>query len=439
MRPALRYKSPAQDAADRERAHLRGIYGTAGVEPETALLMFVGSMEQSEVKTAMIEKIEDTAGFEKLREEWNELLQASASNCLFLTWEWLHTWWKHLSEDRTLFIVTVRSGQELTAIAPLTLRPPRLTRLVPFRSLEFLGSGSIGSDYLDVIIRVGKEEDACQAMAEYLRHGKHMLELTQLERRSCLAEKLAAELERRGWRLSEAKTNVCPFINLSGHSWESYLATFNHKRRHNFQRTLGLLTKQFNVRFEQVRSEEQRREALPLLISLHNLRWRNRAFSEAFYKPDLVSFHDELSHLALEQGWLRLFTLWIDSRPAAALYGFRYRQRFYFYQSGFDPAYSQHSVGLVLLMLCIKSTIEEGVEEFDFLHGDEPYKLHWARAARELGRLELYPPGARGSLYKATLEVSRATRKMARRVLGDPLADRIAAPGVQAAFLMFLV
>src|SRR2546427_4482076 len=47
------------------------------------------------------------SGFEKLREEWNELLQASASNCLFLTWEWLYTWWKHLSEDRRLFIITV--------------------------------------------------------------------------------------------------------------------------------------------------------------------------------------------------------------------------------------------------------------------------------------------------------------------------------------------
>ncbi len=373
----------------------------------------------------MIESIEDASGFEKLREEWTDLLDASASNCLFLTWEWLYTWWTHLSEGRRLLLVTVRSDGQLIAIAPLTLRPPRLIRLVPFRSLEFLGSGIIGSDYLDFIVRAGKEEDACRALADYLRHGKLMLELTQLERRSCLAEQVAAELSGRGWSLSETKTDVCPFIDLSGQSWQSYLATLGSEHRYNFGRRLKNLMKQFEVRFEPVRSEEQRREALALLIALHNSRWRNRACSEAFYTADLVSLHNELSRLALEQGWLRLFVLRLDGKPAAALYGFSYRRVFYYFQAGFDPLYGKYSVGLVTMGLAIKSAIEEGVEEYDLLHGDEPYKFHWARAARELGRLELFPPGARGWLYKGTLEVSRATRRMARRVLPRPLADRI--------------
>src|SRR5437879_10542391 len=89
--------------------------------------------------TAVIEQIEDSGGFEKLREEWTDLLHGSASNCLFLTWEWLYTWWKHLSAGRRLFIITVRCGQELIAIAPLTLRPPRLTPLWPCRSFACVG------------------------------------------------------------------------------------------------------------------------------------------------------------------------------------------------------------------------------------------------------------------------------------------------------------
>src|SRR2546425_5977022 len=88
---------------------------------------------------AVIERIEDLGGFEKLKDEWTELLDASASNCLFLTWEWLYTWWKHLSAGRRLCLLTVRSGGELLAIAPLALRPPQPIRLVPFHSLEFLG------------------------------------------------------------------------------------------------------------------------------------------------------------------------------------------------------------------------------------------------------------------------------------------------------------
>src|SRR2546428_10216493 len=108
----------------------------------------------------MIETIEDAAGFEKLRDEWDALLETSASNSLFLTWEWLYPWWKHLSGDRTLSIVTMRSGGELVAIAPLASRSRRLARVVPFRSLEFLGTDRACSGYLDLIIKPGKEPEA---------------------------------------------------------------------------------------------------------------------------------------------------------------------------------------------------------------------------------------------------------------------------------------
>lgn len=365
----------------------------------------------------IVERIEDAAAFEKLREEWNGLLKASAADCLFLTWEWLHTWWKHLGEGRALSILTVRCDGKLAAIAPLAVRNRKLTHLLPFPSLHFLGTGSVGSDYLDLIIRRGREHKAVQALAEYLADGKLMVELSQVKRSSCLSAMLGAELERRGWRSWEAPTDICPFTRLAGHSWQSYLAMFGSKHRYNFQQALKKLTNQFDVRLEQALSEEQRRDALLILVSLHNMRWRDRGGSTAFHTPGLLAFHEELTQLALQRGWLRLFVLSLDGKPAASLYGFRYNQALYFYQSGFDPTYSKHSVGSMTLGLAIKKAIEEGAEEFDMLHGDEQYKIHWAREARELGRIELYPPRARGLLYRRTMGFSRAARKMARRLL----------------------
>lgn len=370
--------------------------------------------------------VEDTEGFEQLREEWSELLEASDSNCLFLSWEWLFTWWKHLSGGSRLHIVTVRSGKQLVAIAPLALRPPSLARFSPFQALVFLGSGIIGSDYLDFIIRRGKEWVACRTLADYLSREKLMLELTQLHRNSCAASAVAAQIGSHAWSVQEAKSNVCPFINLSGHSWESYLSTLGSKHRYNLERRVKNLTNQLGLRFEQVHTDEQRRQALGSLIDLHNRRWQDRGCSEAFYAPSLLSFHEELSRLALERGWLRLFTLRLNGHPAAALYGFRYRQTFYFFQSGFDPAYSKHSTGLVTLGLTIRSAIEEGADEFDLLHGDEPYKFHWAREVRELARLDLYPPGASGWVYKGTRRMSHAIRRMGRLVLPKSIADRLA-------------
>src|SRR5204863_6829424 len=95
-----------------------------------------------------IEIIRDTAAFARLQSEWTELLGSARADCLFLTWEWLHTWWAHLAEERQLFIVTVRHDSKLIAIAPLSIA----TAWPSVRVLEFLGTGSVGSDYLDFIV-----------------------------------------------------------------------------------------------------------------------------------------------------------------------------------------------------------------------------------------------------------------------------------------------
>ena len=375
---------------------------------------------------AVIERIEDIGGFEKLREEWTELLDASASNCLFLTWEWLYTWWKHLAEGRKLHIIAVRYGRELVAIAPLTLRPPRLNRLLPFRVLEFLGTEGVGSDYLDLIIRRGKEQEALQALANYLADGKLMLELAQFKRDSSFAAELGVQLRQRGWSLCEAKTVICPFINLSEQSWQSYLATLDSKKRCDFQRRLKNLTRQFDVHFDCVRSEDQRSEAMAQLMALHHLRWREKGGSNAFHTPGRVAFHQELSRLALERGWLRLFVLRLDGKPAASLYAFKYRRAYYEFQKGFDPSHGKQAVGQITIGLTIQRAIEEGAEVYDFLRGNESYKFDWAREVRELGRLDMYPPLVCGLLYKGAMGLDRAARRMARRVLPKTLADSIA-------------
>ena len=139
------------------------------------------------------------------------------------------------------------------------------------------------------------------------------------------------------------------------------------------------------------------------------------------------SFHDEFTQLALARDWLRLFVLRLDGKPAASLYGINYNGVFYFYQSGFDPDYGNHSVGLVTMALAIKAAIKEGAEEYDLLHGDERYKFHWAQELREIDELVVYRPRVAGTFYQGAIQFSRGSRRLARRVLPKTLADAITA------------
>src|SRR5688572_6937670 len=132
----------------------------------------------------MVEIVEDRGAFEQLEREWTDLLESSAADCLFLTWEWLFTWWTHLAGDRRLFVITVRSADRLIAVAPFFQSARRVTSLLPFHSLEFLGTGTVGSDYLDIIVRRGCEQEALDALRAYLGDRGVVLDLAQIDART---------------------------------------------------------------------------------------------------------------------------------------------------------------------------------------------------------------------------------------------------------------
>lgn len=364
-----------------------------------------------------VDRIEQDERFAGMAAEWDALLRTSAARCIFLTWEWLHTWRRHLGQDRQLSVIAVREGGELVGVAPLVLSPPRPARLSPLPTFEFLGTGEVGSDYLDLVAKPGCEGQVLDAVAVHVTRSRSAMRLRRFEPHSALAAKLATHLADTGWRVTRAGTETCPFIRLDGHTWDSYLATLGPEHRSNIRRRLRKLETTRGMSFERVVTEEQRREVLPALVSLHNQRWRERGGSEAFHSNALVAFHDELSRLALARGWLRLFALRLDGRVAAALYGFLYEGRFSFYQSGFDPGEARLGLGLAAMGLAIKSAIEEGALEYDLLHGDEPYKFLWCRETRRLEQLDLYPPTAAGRIAQHAAEAIRATKRAARRLL----------------------
>ncbi|HKQ30314.1 MAG TPA: GNAT family N-acetyltransferase, partial [Burkholderiales bacterium] len=80
----------------------------------------------------------------------------------------------------------------------------------------------------------------------------------------------------------------------------------------------------------------------------------------------------------------------------------------------------KYSVGLVMTGLAIKSAIEEGAHLYDFLLGDERYKFLWAREQRELVRLGVYPPSARGALYRQLMELQWSMRRRVWHYLPSP-------------------
>jgi hypothetical protein len=69
-----------------------------------------------------VDVVETPAAFDALRDEWNAAACASVDANVFLTWEWLRTWWRHFAEGRAdahLHVVVLRDDDGIVAAAPL--------------------------------------------------------------------------------------------------------------------------------------------------------------------------------------------------------------------------------------------------------------------------------------------------------------------------------
>ncbi len=360
---------------------------------------------------AVVEVIADRHALHALREPWNALLEATGRWTPFMTWEWMSACWTHLRGTATLNILTVHSGGRLIAIAPLMLVRRGLS--VTTR-LEFMGVGA-GADYLDIIVRADDEPAALAALATHLDTRQLALHLDHLPP-GPVSARLWRELARSGWTAIEGSPDVCPIIDLAGHTWDSYLSSLGSSHRANVRRRLRALEAGFDVRFSAVDSHEERCRALEALFVFHDQRWLESGGSTAFSTSALRAFHHALTRSAFDSGWLRMYALLLNNATAAVMYGFARDGRFYFFQHGADAAHAACSPGLVLMALTIRAAIDDGLREFDMLYGHEAYKTLWARHQRPLGRLLLFPPRLAGRWSQRHAETRLAVRALVHRL-----------------------
>ena len=341
-------------------------------------------------------RVDLVSSLDELQEDWVRL--AHESRNLFSTWEWASTWWRHYGAAHSLLVAACREGRDTVALFPLYLWSRR-----PVRIARFVGHGP--ADQLGAIYAPGAEAAAAEAVRQTVEQAD--LDLVLMELLS--GRESWKELLRQKPLLRESS----PTISL-GAGWDAYLAGRSSNLRQQIRRRERQLDRRHAVRFRLATEPHRLQEDLTLLYALHRARWGARSAFSRF-----EDFHRDFAALALERGWLRLWFLELDSRPAAAWYGFRFAGVESYYQAGRDPAFRDESVGFVLLAHSIRQAAEEGVLEYRLLRGAESFKLRFADADPGV---ETFAParGAAGRAARAAAAAGlrSATVRAALRRLG---------------------
>ena len=144
---------------------------------------------------------------------------------------------------------------------------------------------------------------------------------------------------------------------------------------HDVHRRARRLRERYKVEFKTYRDFESVQEAMNILYELHEKRWRSLNGGQThFLSARTRAFHNELANMFAARGWLDLNFLTANDEAVAATYCFEYQGKIFAYQSGFDPRFSNYSVGTIIFLRDIEESIRRGLGEFDMLRGAELYK-----------------------------------------------------------------
>ena len=313
------------------------------------------------------------------RSRWDELLRHSIAfeARLFLSPEWVLTWWQHFRRSQPLFLVVAEKTQWL-AMAPLFVSPSCLFPLA--RLVRFIGNGN--ADYGDFLVRRGWEE-AAVALWRWLFDHRDLWDVIALHElpENSVAVRALRFMTLPDWvRVQVDDGEPCHRIPLStdastnGQSWRKRATKALQQQLRRRERQIA---RTFQVRFGCVTDERELPTVLAQLFALHRLRWGRLGQTGVFLSGRVRRFHAEFARLALRRGWLRLHWLTLDGIPAAIYYAFHCDRYAGFYTCGFHPAFGRYSVGKVLLAKVIDEAERDGAMMFDFLRGDESYKAEF--------------------------------------------------------------
>jgi CelD/BcsL family acetyltransferase involved in cellulose biosynthesis len=291
---------------------------------------------------------------------WDALLRRGDTDVIFLTWQWLRSWWETVGEGQLLLIAAERDG-ELVALAPL---------YTSFGMVYFLGAGE--SDYLDFIGDVSDPE----VMAALLREAR-----TRATDFVGIRLHLVPERSRTGQVLQEAASRLgldCVVeaelpaveVDLREHAEGVRSATNRsmRKREEFFSREGSFEGRLF-------RRGEAILPHLEEFYTQHIARWEVKGIPSPFADAGQRAFLERFLKVAAQSDWIRFQRLDWQGRPLAFEFAWYYRGTHYSGPWCFALEQARHCPGHVLLRQSLLAALAEELALYDLGGGDQDYKF----------------------------------------------------------------
>lgn len=352
-----------------------------------------------------------------LRPAWDQLLSRYPLATTFSTWEWLSCWWECFRRGHELLTIALFDYESLVGLALFSISREKLGWF-SLRVLRLMGDGSGDSDGLDLPVLPGYEQAFAEEILRLLKKRKRQWDvclLNTLPAGSPVANSLRDFLRPRSWTCFEYSSR-CSAVDLP-ETWESYLQMLSGEDRKNLTRYTRRLQNRHSVQIYRCTRQEELPHCLQALFGLHQERWRGTGQPGTFSSHTRRKFYDRLSRCLLDRGWLEFWILELDGQIAAAQFAFRYGERVFQLQEGYDPRRRSDRPGYVLRGGALQQLIQENVRTYDFLGGEDAYKTRWGARQAVYRQLHLARAFSLGAVCLACVDKAGRGREWLRKAL----------------------
>jgi CelD/BcsL family acetyltransferase involved in cellulose biosynthesis len=357
-----------------------------------------------------------------LEARWDELAHNDPRDGLFRTSVWYRAWLEHVRPDAEPFVVVVRDGATIVGLAPLC----RLTYCdLGFRlkAVAWAGREVVSGDFLDFISENETRPQVISAILTFLDKARSQWGLLVIGELLKEGPTLDAMENMGGFNKLAARRQedrLCPYIELP-ETFDAYLNGMSSSMRYHVRRRIRDIEKK-GARMEVSSDPKEVSAHLDTLIRLHLARWRRDNLPGTFGRKGFAEFLRQVCTNPPSGSSCRLYQLSHEGSPIAALLMFYFGQSALYYQAGWDPdsPLVSCSPGVVIMAHSIRDAIDRGFRYYEFLRGDEAYKLRWTKTYRVTTTLLLARSlAARSYLRTAQLKDLVKSRGIVSPSVGD--------------------
>ena len=342
--------------------------------------------------------LEPLPSLQDLAKIWQNL-EARADRSFFLSWTWIGTWL--LSIDCRPQLLIARSTGEVVGLGLLHAVSKTRHRIMPVWTAFLNQTGDerqdvITTEYNDILCDRRHSDAVRQACLRFLIQHRTvgMGEVEELVLGGISGD-LEDKISMLGRPVQERAAAGSAFVDLKKlrRRGLGLLDSLGGSTAKRIRRSQRLYQRHGDV---ELRRAEDIDEALLFFDKageLHQARWTARGFPGAFAYPFFTKFHRRLIQTAIPLGQVELVSLSVGQDPLGYLYNFLDRGRVHYYFSGFRfDDDNRLKPGLVCHTLCIDHHVAAGMDVYDFMGGDQRYKLELGRPGPQIMTLAMQLP-----------------------------------------------